>query len=54
LRRRILADEPPPIAASNPAVPKELDEICLRCLAKRGADRFATAAELAIALRRIS
>ncbi len=31
----------------NPAVPAELDRICQRCLARRAADRYATAAELA-------
>jgi hypothetical protein len=37
----------------NPAVPAELEEICRRSLAKRPAVRFATAADLAIALRNI-
>ncbi len=35
----------------NPGVSSALEEICLKCLQKRSADRFATAGELAVALR---
>ena len=51
LRRQILADAPRCTAELNPAVPQELDRICRRCLAKSPTERFATAGELATALR---
>jgi formylglycine-generating enzyme required for sulfatase activity len=35
----------------DPGVPRELDRICLKCLAKRAADRYSTAADLAEDLR---
>lgn len=35
---------------TNPSIPPALDEIILRCLAKRPTDRFATAGEIALAL----
>ena len=53
LRHSILSDEPIPIASLNPGVPPQFDAISRRSLAKRAADRFATAAELAAALRQI-
>ncbi|HEV7223501.1 MAG TPA: sigma-70 family RNA polymerase sigma factor [Pirellulales bacterium] len=51
LRRQILANAPRSTAELNPAVPQELDRICRRCLAKSPTERFATAGELATALR---
>ena len=36
-------------AATNPAVPAELERICLRCLAKDVAQRYSTADDLAVA-----
>ncbi len=44
------AAEPP--SSVRPDVPPDLDAICLRCLEKEPADRFASAAELADALER--
>lgn len=35
----------------DPSIPKALERICLKALAKRAADRYATAADLAIELR---
>ena len=45
---------PPPVpSVRRPDIPPELDAIVLRCLEKRPDDRFATAAELFAALRRV-
>jgi hypothetical protein len=49
--RLIAHEEVTPPRQRNPAVPAELERICLRCLAKRAADRYATAAELAAELQ---
>ncbi len=43
--------EPKPPRQSFPEVPRELERICLKCLAKRMADRYATAGDLADDLR---
>lgn len=51
LRQKILTESPAAITKFNPTVPVELEEICRRALAKRPGDRFATAADLAIALQ---
>lgn len=45
-----LSATPRPIRERRPNVPEELDAIVQRCLAKRPADRFQTADDLAIAL----
>jgi serine/threonine protein kinase len=45
--RQITKEEVTPPRQRNPAVPAELERICLRCLGKRAADRYATTAELA-------
>jgi serine/threonine protein kinase len=45
----ILNDEPPDLAES-PAIPPSLDRVIRRCLAKRPADRFQSAADLRFAL----
>jgi hypothetical protein len=37
----------------NPALPRAVSDLCLRCLARDPADRFASAAELAEAIRRV-
>ena len=51
------ADEAPPrpskILLAQQTIPKELDTVILRCLAKRPQDRYPTAAALAVALRAI-
>ncbi|HSQ58782.1 MAG TPA: serine/threonine-protein kinase, partial [Gemmata sp.] len=44
--------EPPRPSSINPAVPRDLDTICLKCLAKDPARRYATAAEVADDLQR--
>jgi tetratricopeptide (TPR) repeat protein len=52
LMRQIEHEEPPRPTAIDPAVPKPLEAIVLRAMAKDPADRYATAAELANDLRR--
>jgi serine/threonine-protein kinase len=50
---KVLAAEPPPAVRSlQPEVPAELERICLKCLSKRPADRYATTRALADDLRR--
>ncbi len=47
----ILNRDPKPPRQVNDAVPRELERICLKCLAKRMADRYPTALDLAGDLR---
>ncbi len=51
LREQILFRSPRPVRDMDRSVPPQLEQICLRCLAKHPADRFGSAAELAEALR---
>jgi len=46
----VLEDEPSPIRARRPDVPRELERVVRRCLAKRVDHRFANVAEVAAAL----
>jgi serine/threonine protein kinase len=43
---------PPPVRRLRPKVPAELERICMKCLSKRPADRYATAQALVRDLRR--
>ena len=45
--RLVLDSDPPPPRLLNPALPRDLETICLKCLAKEPACRYATAAEVA-------
>lgn len=50
---RVISPEmPPPVRALRPEVPAELEEICMKCLAKRPENRYPSAQALAQALRR--
>jgi serine/threonine protein kinase len=51
LRDEILHRPPKPVRMVDESVPKVLDEICRRCLAKSADDRLPTADELAAGLR---
>ncbi len=50
--RRIIFEEPQPPRRINPALPRDLETIVLKALAKEPAERYATAQELADDLRR--
>ena len=54
LLNQVIADEPPSIRTRAPAVPRDLELICFKCLEKGPADRYQTAAELADDLRRFT
>ena len=43
LLARIASEEPPAPRTLNPAIPRDLETICLKALEKRSEDRFATA-----------
>lgn len=47
----ILHRDPTPPRQLDDTIPRDLEQVCLRCLAKQATDRYATAGELAEALR---
>jgi WD40 repeat protein len=49
---QVVADEPVPPRRLQPGVPRDLENVCLKCLQKEPHRRYATAAELAEDLRR--
>lgn len=44
---KVIYDPPPPPRSIKPSLPRDLDVICLKCLAKDPADRYASCRELA-------
>jgi serine/threonine protein kinase len=48
---QIVADEPRPLRQIDDTIPKELERICLKSLAKRPTDRYSTAKDMADDLR---
>ena len=50
--RQVLDDEPTPPRGRNPRCPRDLETICLKCLDKEPARRYASALEVAEDLRR--
>ena len=48
----VIQSPPVPPRKLNPAVPRELETICLKCMEKSPANRFASAQELALELER--
>ena len=50
--RRIVSDDPPLVRLARPGIARDVEAICMKCLEKRPADRYASAAELAADLRR--
>ncbi len=49
----ILRDDPPPPSAVNPAIPRDLDRIVCRCIAKNPRERYASTRDLASDLREV-
>jgi serine/threonine protein kinase len=50
--RRLAVGEPKPLRRHNPAIPRELETMVLKAMARSPADRYATAQQLADDLRR--
>lgn len=50
--RKVLLDDPPPADRIAAGVPRDLGAVCVKCMAKRPADRYLSAAELAADLTR--
>ena len=53
LKREIQEEEPTPVRQYAPDVPPALEQICQRAMAKQIGDRYSTAADFAVALRRL-
>ena len=50
--QNVVSEEPPSLRKQRPEIPRELEVICLKCLEKIPAQRYATAGDLAADLRR--
>src|SRR5207248_3340557 len=53
LLRQVREDEPQPPRQLVPQIPRPLEDICLKAMAKRVQDRFSTAGDFAEALRQL-
>jgi serine/threonine-protein kinase len=51
LLERVVEGNPPPLRNLNPSIPTDLEAICLKALARRPEDRYASAADFATDLR---
>src|SRR6185437_563754 len=51
LPAQVVEDSPPSPRLHNPAIPRDVEAICLKALAKRPEDRYASATDLAADLR---
>jgi TOMM system kinase/cyclase fusion protein len=54
LLRQVSDDEPQPPRQLIPSLPRELEAICLKAMAKRFANRYSTAADMANELRQVA
>ena len=52
LLKQVIEDPPPRLRKLDNRIPRDLETICLKCLEKNVANRYATAQELADELRR--
>ena len=48
---RVLSEEPAPPRKLRPEIPRDLEAVCLKCLAKNPTERYRTAADLAVDLQ---
>jgi len=53
LLRQVCDDEPQPPRQLNPGLPRELEQVCLKAMAKKFVDRYTTALDMADDLRRV-
>ena len=51
MMRQVREDEPQPPRQRNPGIPRELERICLKAMAKRVSERHTTASDMAAELR---
>ncbi len=52
IQKQVLEEEPPPPRRLNDRIPRDLETVCLKCLEKEPASRYASAGRLAEDLRR--
>jgi len=54
LFRQIIEDDPQPPRQLSPEIPEDLERVCLKAMAKSQNDRYTTAADFAVELRRVA